>query len=318
MHRRAVSLTIPRFTRGLALVALVLATGCDKSGGGTKDPGGEGGGGEKPSKAGSPEFAYANTFVLDGQITVDFSNDSPEGKGSAKIIAKTRLDATPAQAKTKLHGKVVELVEYTGTGSLDAEFLKQQMAKNGTPDFDLLASLRTSEEWMIVDSSGELDDEASKALAENAAEKESMGGSDFGLFNLPDLPTVGLELGKQTKLPTEEKDENMFGQVIPMEVDRTWTLVSITAAADGSGHQIAQLQVISESSGAVELEGGQGMLAVGQESTFEIAFDIDAKIPVSLSGESMFELSFEGGGQSMSFQNQSKISATYSLVAAGG
>lgn len=319
MHPRALSLSLPRLASSLALAALFLAAplGCDKGGGATKDPGGAGagagGGGEKASAESS--YTYADNFALDGQIAVDFSSDSPEGKGSAKIVAKTYIEAVPANGKTKLHGKVIELVEYTGSGSLDAEFLKQQMAKSGKADFDLLAALKSSEEWLIVDKYGELDDEATKALAENTAKEEGMGASDFGLFNLPDLPAVALEVGKPMKLPTEEKDENMFGQVIPMEIDRTWTLVSV---GDKDGRKVAQFEVSSESSGAAELEGqgGGGMLAIGQESHFVMEFDVDAKIPISLAGESMFELSFEGGGQSVNFQNQSKIDATYAPATA--
>ncbi len=292
-------------------MVLALPTGCDKGGGATNDPGaGDGGKTDKPGESNEGQFTYADNFALAGEIAVEFSNDSPEGKGSAKIVAKTQIDAAPASGKTKLHGKVVELVEYTGSGSLDAEFMKQQMAKAAQPgaaEFDLIASLKSSEEWMIVDSRGELDDEATKALTENAKE-EAMGASDFGLFNLPDLPTVKLELGKETKLPTEEKDENMFGQVIPMEIDRTWKLISL---GDEGGRKVAKLEVTSESSGAAEMQG-QGMLAIGQESHFMIAFDVDAKIPISLEGESMFELSFEGGGQSVNFQNESKIVAKYS------
>jgi hypothetical protein len=295
----------------LALV-LVLPIGCKK--GGTTDPGGGGGGpnGEKENKGAGVEFAYADQFGLDGQITVDFANDSPEGKGQAKIVAKIRLDATPAASKAKLHGKVVELVEYTGSGSLDAEFMKQQMAKQGTADFDLIAALRASDEWMVVDGHGQIDEEATKALPENVAKGEDKGGgaSDFGLFNLPDLPDVPLEVGKANKLPTEEKEEAMFGQTIPMEIDRTWMLVSL---GDVGGRKVAKLEVHSESSGAADIqgEGGGGMLAIGQESDFVIAFDVDAKIPISVNGTSMFELSFEGGGQSVSFQNESKIAANY-------
>jgi hypothetical protein len=312
MHPGAVSIPLRR----LAFVAaiLVLPIGCDK-GGGSKTPDGGGTFGEKENKGAGVEFTYADTFALDGQITVDFANDSPEGKGAAKIVAKIKLDAAPASGKTKLHGKVVELVEYTGTGSLDAEFMKQQMAKNGTADFDLLAALRGSEEWMIIDGRGELDEEATKALSENKQE-EGMGASDFGLFNLPDLPTVPLEVGKAVALPTEEKEENMFGQTIPMEIDRTWTLVSIT---DVGGRKVATLDVKSESSGAAELQGqgGGGMLAIGQEAHFVVEFDVDARVPISLNGDSMFELSFEGGGQSVGFQNESKIAATYVPAAAG-
>lgn len=316
MHPGAVSTSLPRLARSLALAALILAPiGCDK--GGTNDPDGGGGGtgGDKQNKGAGIEFTYANDFALDGQIAVDLANESPEGKGAAKIVAKVRLDAAPAQGKTKLHGKVVELVEYTGSGSLDAEFMKQQLAKAGTPDFDLVAALRSSEEWMIVDGHGELDEAATKALTENSKE-ETMGASDFGLFNLPDLPAVPLEVGKATILPTEEKEENVFGQTVPMEIDRTWTLVSLE---DVGGRKVAKLDVTSESSGAAELsgEGGSGMLAIGQESHFVIEFDVEAKIPISLDGESMFELSFEGGGQSVTVVNESKIAATYVPAAAG-
>jgi hypothetical protein len=315
MHPGAVSTSLPRLARGLALAAavLVLPLGCDK--GGTTGPEGGGGGTKKDTEGQGIEFTYADQFALDGQIAVDFANDSPEGKGAAKIVAKIRLDAAPAQDKIKLHGKVVELVEYTGSGSLDAEFMKQQMAKAGTENFDLVASLRSSEEWMIVDGHGQLDDEATKALTENKKD-EAMGASDFGLFNLPDLPAIGLELGKAQVMPTEEKDESMFGQTIPMEIDRTWTLVSL---GDVGGRQVAKLDVTSESSGAAELsgEGGGGMLAIGQESHFVMEFDVEARVPISLDGESMFELSFEGGGQSVSFQNESRIAATYVLVPAG-
>lgn len=315
MHPAAVSTSLPRLARGLAFAAavLVLPLGCDK-GGASTDPGaGDGTAKGKDSKTQGVEFSYADQFTLDGQIAVDVTNESPEGQGAATIVAKVRLDAAPAQGKTKLHGKVVELVDYAGSGSLDAEFVKQQMAKAGTVDFDLAAALRSSEEWMIVDSRGELDEEATKALTENPKDP-TMGASDFGLFNLPDLPPVALEVGKAHVLPTEEKDESMFGQSVPMEIDRTWTLVSL---AEVEGRQVATLDVVSESSGAAELQGqgGGGMLAIGQESHFVIKFDVEAKIPISLEGDSMFELSFEGGGQSVTVSNQSKLAALYTPAA---
>ncbi|MFV8750054.1 hypothetical protein ACNOYE_05860 [Nannocystaceae bacterium ST9] len=305
MHRRAVSLSLPRFARGLVLAALVLAVpaGCDKSGG-TSDPGG---GTDKPSKAGGIEFAYAESFAIDGQVSVEIESDSPEGKGAAKIVAKTRLDAAPAAGKTKIHAKVLELVEFNGSGSLDPEFIKQQMVTAGTADFDLLATLKTAEEWSIVDARGETDDDATKALAENANPKP-MGGDQFGLFVLPDLPSVPLEIGKQVKLPTESEEQDMFGQPVPTESDVTWTLVSI---GDVGGRKVAKLEVLLETSGAAELQGGQAMLSIASEASFTIEFDVDAKLPISLTGESTQELAFESAGQSGSVQNTTKFAATY-------
>lgn len=312
MSNRPLPLSLPRFARGLALAALVLAapSACEKGDGGTVDPGT--GGKTEPSKSGT-EFAYADTFALAGTVDVDFQLATPEGPATALLSAKTRLEGAPASGKIKLHGKLVELVSFTGTGTMAPDHVKAQMEKQGTKDFDLVTALKASEDWSVVDLRGDSDDEATKALAENAAKKPDMSAAEFGVFSLPDLPPVALELGKQTKLPTEEKEENMFGQPIPLEIDQTWTLVEIV---DQGGHQVAKLQAKVESSGAAEMSGqGQSaMISIFSESTFVLHFDLTSKLPVAYEGESMFELSFEAGGQSGTVSNTTKMKASYAAI----
>lgn len=313
MSNRPHLLSLPRFARGLALAALVLAapSACEKGGGGgTVDPGTGGAGTSEPSKSGTA-FAYAETFALDATVDIDFQLATPEGPATAKLAAKTRLEGAAAGGgKIKVHGKLAELVSFTGTGTMAPDHVKAQMEKQGTKDFDLVAALKASEDWSVVDSLGESDDEATKALPENAAKKPDMSAAEFGVFALPNLPPVALELGKQTKLPTEEKEENMFGQPIPLEIDQTWTLVEVV---DQGGHQVAKLEAKVESSGAAEMsgQGGSAMISVFSESTFVLHFDLTSKLPVSYEGESMFELSFEAGGQSGTVSNTTKMKASY-------
>lgn len=316
MLTRPLPLSLPRFARGLALAALVLAapSACEKGGGATAEPG-AGGGKAEPSKSGT-EFAYADTFALDAQVSVDFELSTPEGAGAASLTAKTRLEGSPANGKIKVHGKVVEIGNFEGSGTMAPDFLKQQMEKQGTPNYDLLAALAASQDWTVVDGRGEADDEATKALAENATKSPGMSAAEFGVFALPDLPKVALELGKPTKLPTEEKEEDMFGQPIPLEIDQTWTLVEVT---DQGGHKVAKLQAKVESSGAAEMsgQGGSAMISIGSEANFVLLFDLDAKLPVSYEGDSMFELSFEAGGQGGTVTNTTKMKAAYTPAAAG-
>jgi hypothetical protein len=297
-------------TLALALGLSLASAACDKGGDTTNKPAGDKGGaagdpGQGGAKdSGGADYVYAaDGFTLDATMKLKFEIASSQGAGAASIEAKSSIEATPADGKLKVHGKVVELVKYEGTGQLDPEFMKKQAIEQGQEPVDIVEQLGKAEGWMLVDYKGELDKDASKALAENQGKDDDM---DFGLFNLPDLPSIDLTPGEKVKLPTREDERVLPFGAIPVEVDETWTLRKIE-------NGIAELDVTSEVSGATEISGGQGtaMVSTMEESSFTILFNIETKLPVSISGYSQSETAIDAQGQSFSFSTNNELEGTY-------
>ena len=296
-------------TLALALGLSLATAACDKGGDATDKPAGDGGSGATDaggtSSEGGKDYVYsAEGFTLAATMKLKFEISSTQGSGAASIEAKSTIEATPADGKLKVHGKVDELVKYEGTGQLEPEFMKKQAIEQGQEPVDIVEQLGKSEAWMMIDTKGELDEDASKAMAENQGKDDDM---DFGLFNLPDLPSVDLKPGEKVKLPTREDERTLPFGAIPVEIDESWTLRKIE-------NGIAELDVTSEVSGATEINGGQGtaMVSTMEESSFTILFNVETKLPVSISGYSQSETSIDAQGQSFSFSTNNELEGTYS------
>jgi hypothetical protein len=292
---------------------LMLLGACDK---GSSNPPGDGGGGseggeqDKPAlPEGGKDYVYAaEGFKLTATTNVKLELASSQGQGTAELSARSLLETTPAGDNLELHGKVLELINYKGTGNLDPEFLKKQSQEQGGEAIDLLAELAKSEGWLVIDRKGKTDKAATKALPQNQTNKDS-AAMDFGLFGLPDLPRVDLEVGKKVELPTAAEERQLPFGAVPVEVDITWTLRAVN-------NDVAEFDVSSEGSGASEFETGQGTGTVSllEESSFTIMFDLAKKLPVSVEGYSSSEIQVDAAGQAISLQTNNEIKTTYEVT----
>ena len=309
---RRVRASLPA-TLALCLTVGLYLPGCD--GGDASNPpgGGEGGpadGGGAPVEGGMDYMYAAEGFTLTATSKTKLELSSSQGAGSQQITARSLIEAKPAGDKLEVHGKVLELVDFVGTGQLDPEFIRKQAEEAGQEAPDMKAEIARSEAWMIVDRKGERDAEASDALAQNKVEG---GPSDFGLFGLPDLPKVDLEVGKEVKLPTEAEDKQLaFAPItVPIEVDVTWILRKV----EGS---VAELDVSIESSGATEVDlGGQtALVSTLEEAAFTIKFDLESKLPVSIDGYQASETSLDIPGNPVTISMNTDIKTSYEVGAA--
>ncbi|HVH99146.1 MAG TPA: hypothetical protein VM869_10560 [Enhygromyxa sp.] len=312
--------------RLVTTLALTLGLGlagaaCDKGGDSTEKPGerkngpkAEGGDGAAKLDGGK-EYVYpAEGFSLTATTTIKFGLASKQGSGEAEVSARSMIEATPIDGgKLKVHGKVIELIGYKGTGQLDPEFMKKQAAEQGQTDFDLLAELAKSEGWTVIDQKGELDKAATEALAENKTEED--GSVDFGLFNLPDLPRIDLVEGEKIKVPTQAVDRQTLVGMVPVEVDETWTLRKIE-------NRVAEIDVSSEASGATEItgNGGSANVSIFEESSYTLFFNLDTKLPVAISGysQSEMQLDIEGQSETLTIEQNSEVNGTYDQGLATG
>jgi hypothetical protein len=300
------------FTKALTCGALcglvLLGSACDKGGTKTPDGGDKGdGGGSKPAaEDGGKDYVYpAEGFKLLASTTIKIEIASTQGQGTAELSARSLIETKPAGDNLEVHGKVVELIGYTGTGQLDPEFMKKQAEEAGGKPMDLLAELAKSEGWAIVDRKGKADVAATKALPQNQTEDEG-AATDFGLFGLPDLPRVDLEVGKKVQLPTKADERQLPFGSIPVEIDVTWTLRAVNG-------NVAELDMSSEGSGATEFDGGQGTATVSmlEESSYTIMFDLATKLPISVEGYSASEINVDASGQEIKFSTNNEVKTTY-------
>ena len=300
----------PLLTVALALGLAVSASACD--GEKTNEPGGAGGAkaegdNAKPAAEGGKDYVYdAKGFTLIATTKTKLELSSSQGKGESELAVRSLIEATPEGAGLKVHGRVLELLDYQGSGQLDPEFMRKQAEEAGEEPMDLRAELAKSESWSIVDLKGDADDEASKALAENKGQDE--GPMNFGLFGLPDLPTVDLEVGQKVELPTEADERELpFGSV-PVEVDVSWTLRGIEA-------NIAELDVTVEGSGATEIDAGgaTAMVSILEEASYTVFFDLSAKLPVSFNGYSQSEINIDIPGQPISFATNNEVETVFEV-----
>ncbi|HLT35861.1 MAG TPA: hypothetical protein VK034_06235 [Enhygromyxa sp.] len=313
--RRSRLRTVTAFA--LALGLTLVGAACDKGGDQTNKPGAGKNGGtvatEQPKDGGKDYVYAAEGFVLTATTKIKFDIASSQGSGAAELSARSLLEATPADGdKLKVHGKVLELIGYKGSGQLDPEFIKKQAQEQGGEAVDIVAELGKAESWLIIDRKGELDEAATKALAENQTDEDQ--SLDFGLFNLPDLPRIDLVEGEKITLPTKEVERQSLVGKIPVEIDESWTLRKI------GPDRIAEIDVTSEGSGATVLSGGQGSANVSmlEESSYTILFNLDTKLPVSVSGysQSELQLDIEGQSESITVSSNSEVEGRYEPGAA--
>lgn len=307
----------PHRRRFVAPLVLLLglgvgATACKKEGD-TNAPG------TKDDKDDGLHLEYATGgfgLVADVKMSLELSG---MGNGSLAVAAKGSIDATPGDGgKLKVVSRVDEVASYEASGDL-----KPKLEEGEEPP-DMKEEMKGAETVVLVSARGEADEEASKALPENVAKKaeadaakeagdekaqrristRSLGGQ---VITLPELPEVGLVEGKPIKVPTKEEERNLGGQTLPIEIDQTYHLQKIDSS---SGARIATLSFKSAGSGAQEMQGGQGSVFVAYEEETEgtLLFDLDARLPVSLSVEQATMISFGDN----SAEQYLEIEATYS------
>ena len=306
-RRRIHSLLTITLACGLAL----LGSSCDKGGSNPPGDGGSDDGGQERGQLpeGGKDYVYATEgFKLTATTTFKLDLASSQGSGTVEISAKSLLEAKPAGDKLEMHGKVLELINYTGTGNFDPEFIRKQAEEAGEKAIDIVAELGKSEGWLVIDHKGATDKDASKALPQNKTENDSPA-MDFGLFGLPDLPKVDLEVGKKVELPTAAEDRQLPFGAVPVEVDTTWTLRGVNG-------DVAEFDVTSEASGASEFDTGQGTGTVSllEESSFTILFDLAKKLPVSVEGYSASEINVDAAGQAIKLESNNEIKTTYEIT----
>ena len=306
---------------GLFALTMLVAPGCEKSG-----------------DTNTPEPADALSDVDDGKTRLKYSESGFElttvyaeeftvsggAAGERSIKTSGTIVATPhgdGKLRVELtNGTDVELVE---EGAMKPE------PEEGEEPVDTLALLKGAKSWYVMDRIGEIDSDASKALPENverkakrdAAEKkrdegESMARGDLDMgasIGLPPLPTTGLVLGETTKLPTQEEVQETAGGDMDVEIDAIYTLTAIDEVG-GNKHATVDIEVVS--SGAAELDFGQGstFVAFDAETTGTLVFDLTAGVPVKWEGDSLSEIHF---GEKTFEQNQTTVS-TFALAGAGG
>lgn len=286
------------------LVSLAAgSSACNKGGTATVAPGGDGtSGGSAPSAAGELlRYGSGRSVRQATQYTIKVSGGGQVGE--AVTTHKATLSLAPEGEGLKVGWKI---------DAVDGVALKGMFEPKdeATKSFDLAAyAVQHGTGVYLTDLRGELDEEATQALPENAEKakaaearnaerQEAMekakadekdppafpeaAGEQLismleGSFNLPTLPEQALEVGKS--VTEEEEDEKTIqGSIkIPVESETTYTLVKIDEVG---GQRIAELTVEVESSGATELP--QGMLVLDQATDGTMRFDLDAQVPVSV------------------------------------
>lgn len=296
----------------MAIALLGLGPACDKSnppggGGGAGDEGGADGGTDAPVEGGK-DYVYApDGFALTATTKIKLEISSTQGAGDATLAVRSAIEATPtSDGNFEVHGRVLELIDYTGGGQLDPEFMRKQAEEQGQDPIDIVAELSKSEAWMIIDAKGSTDSDATEKMAQNQDQDDAP--LDFGLFSLPDLPTVDLELGKRVELPTADDERQLPFGAVPVETDKTWTL----RAVDGT---VVELDLSSEGSGATEIDAqGQTILvSVLEESSYTVFFNLETKLPVSFNGYSASEISVDMPGNPIKFATNNEIEATFEV-----
>jgi hypothetical protein len=236
--------------------------------------------------------------------------------GSLKLAARGTLEATPhGQKQLRVMGRVDEVASFEASGDMAPE------TKEGETPPDLKVEMKGAESFVVTDLRGDADEAATKALPQNVEKekKEEAEGDEanqrrsmaqaFGgsVITLPGLPEIGLEVGKETKMPTKEEERPLGARKLPVEVDTVYHLEKID---ESSGSRVATIKFKSESSGADEMENPQGgsmFVAYEEETEGTLLFDLDANLPVSLRLEQATAISAGDNA----FEQYLELSATY-------
>lgn len=285
----------PRPTLALALLgALGLGSlaACEK----TPDAGTTAPAADVP---GGTSFAYkAAPTKLKQNMTVSVTT-SGMFNGGLKIDATSLLDVGAAGDKLKVGFRMLEVRSIETSGEM------KQEPKAGEPPPDLKAKLMAATGAKVVDLHGNADEEATKALAENA-DKKGPNLSDAFIGLPSELPVAALLEGKPVKTSKRTKETVMGGMAMDMDVDVTYTLVKIDAS---SGKRLAELKIESEGSGATDItQGGKSVsVAMSTSGDSTIVFDLDAQLPV----RAHMELTQNGGDEKRNVETRIIIDTTY-------
>jgi len=287
-----------------ALSLLLLAPlGCDKGEGPASATPGAGGG--SPAKGSGVVLRYAAAAKkLTQTTTFEFTSSGGGQYGEMKLELVAGIELVPEGDKLKVLWAIRELPKVELKGNLEP---KAEAGKPAPPDPKTVLLARGKGAF-VTDLLGEGDEDATKALAENEADRKKgeevrkaieearaaskdppadaqewaagaqLVGLVSGVFNLPGLPEAGLKPGK--KLTVEKEEETPLGEggpVLPIESETTYLLVKVDEAG---GKKIAEVAIESEASGATEMQGG--MLVVDQATEATLLFDLDAGLPVEL------------------------------------
>lgn len=272
----------------------VVTSGC-KKGAGTIDP--DGG----APVAGGIEFRYkAAPAKLKADAKFSFKLTSPAGVGEVGGDLTGLLDITAAGGdKLKIGLSIPEVRSFTVSKGMLPD------PKEGEAPIDPKAAAEKFTGAVIADMRGDVDEEATKALPENAEQERSIADGLVAQFagsvlGLPDLPKSGLVEGKTIET-SERKDENINGLKLPVDSTVKWTLVKIDSS---SGKRIGELRYESVSSGAVEQN--QQLLTLDSESEGQLFFNLDDQLPVSRKHSMTVNIAF--GDQGIEIVNQFEIS----------
>ncbi len=250
------------------LLAVALPMGCEKPGP-SNNPGDVKGGGIKLEYSNQP-------FKLQAAITLGMELSGSQ-TGNVMVSGTSTIATTSAGGgKIKLTGEVTAIEKFEVGGDLKP--------KEGDPQPDPQRAVGTKA-GRIMAVNGEVDEDASKDLPENDKDENASDADKMvrqfaeGMVALPELPPVGLVLGKPVK-HSETKDRTLGPMKIPVESDSTYTLESID---ESGGSRVATIKINSTGSGATEISGqGQTMMiSMDEEAEGTLIFDLDRGVPVS-------------------------------------
>lgn len=305
---------------GIALALVLVAPSCGKKGS-TSAPGGGGGAGKGDAKGDGVALRYA-AQPLALQQTGSFDSTTRARGTYNEIAAKytVGLQLVPNGDKVKVTWTFADV------GELD---LKGSVAPKPGGEDPRTTLMRVGKGAYLVDLRGEVDEDASKSLPENAARKQEIEtirkqaeaarekGQSFesstltiletarAMATLPQLPEQSLPIGKPVVVNQEEELQfTEGGPKMPTETETTYTLVKVD---DSGARRIAELQFESVTSGAME-QPGIGMLALDSTTEGTMLFDLDTHVPVSMELESNQELS---GGSEQLFQTTVIVKTTF-------
>ena len=241
--------------------------------------------------------------------------------GTMSITGEAEYSFEPMDdTHLKVVGRVVAVEAASSDGVMKKQF--------GDIDVQsLVGDVVGQTSYWVIDLKGEDDDEMAKALPENVAKAaeakareaaaketeegeekpaegespklskemvaEALGSQFLSLARPPEFPVPSLIFGDPTKTMTEEKDINLFGQEIPMEFEKAYSITAPAGAGEGEG-AISSLAIEVVASGAKEMsQGGQSaFVAVDQEVSGTIEVEPSMAIPRASKLDILMTISF--------------------------
>ena len=250
--------------------------------------------------------------------TIEEKNSVSGGASGSRLVkADGTIVATPIEGgKLRVEATNGDAIEYVAEGAFDQE------PEEGEEKIDFATKLKGAKSWLVIDRLGEVDVDATKAIPENVERKKAaderkakddddlaVDDLDFSsVLSMPSLPTTGLIEGEKTTLPTKEDEFETGGGDMPVEIDQTYTLKSLVTEGED---QIATVDIEIVTSGAAELETGQGsaFVAFDAETFGTLVFNVTKGIPVKWTAENLTEFHV---GEKTYEQNQ-ETKATFAL-----